>query len=331
MLKVFAFGNKLFMEKYSQGLIKDCEHYGYEKHFHIIENGENYSYNNWQGINALVDLIKWHSNTQDRIMFTDPESRIHQPIPDKWTNTTKPVVGIKYYNNKPVGYQNDDKYTLWSKICLGPAIFGQNDLPWLEMWLDMMKAASELDQKQVVPTELFFDTVMKYNRVDRIETAIPYTRADHEGSFEFVRGSYVMPETVITHPNIHYLDPDIYPALPSFALQDILDPNLIHNHFQDLDIIQKIDNLMSKEIDDITKWPAGTTTVELSKDDGTKYTELTQTWLANEDWLFHPSTGRIRHKDHPTIKYHPSIERKRELGVKSPAVELYQNNRIQNY
>ena len=33
MLKVYAFGNQPFMDKYSQGLTEDCEHYGYEKHF----------------------------------------------------------------------------------------------------------------------------------------------------------------------------------------------------------------------------------------------------------------------------------------------------------
>lgn len=317
MLKVYAFGNQPFMDKYSQGLTEDCEHYGYEKHFHIIDNGENFSYNNWQGINALVELLRWECKTDDRVLFTDPESRIHQPIPDKWIDTTKPVVAMKHYNNKPVEYVNEDKYTLWSKICLGPAILGPKDLPWLDMWLGLMKGASELDKKQCVPTELFFDAVMNYNYVDRIETDIPYTRADHEGTFEFVRGSYVMPETVITHPNIHYLDPDIYPAIPGFETQDILDPNLIHNHFQDLVTVKKIDDLMAKEVDDIAKWPAGTEMIDL--------------WYANDDWLFDPSTGRIRHKNYPTTKYHPSMDRKMKIGIKTPAVELYQSNRIQNY
>ncbi len=331
MLKVFAFGNKLFMDRYSAGLSEDCDKFGYEKHFHIIENGENYSYNNWQGINALVDLIEWESKAEDRILFTDPESRIHQPIPSKWLDTKKPVVGIKHYNNKPVEYINNDKYTLWSKICLGPAILGREDLIWLRMWLEMMEAASELDKKQVVPTELFFDTVMKYKRIERIQTAIPYTRADHEGSFEFVRGSYVMPETVITHPNIHYLDPDIYVAVPNFHESDILDKHLLHNHFQDLDTILLIDDLMAKEVDDITEWPTGTTTLDLPKHDGTKNTELTDTWFVVEDWLFHSTSGRLKHKNYPTVMYHHSMGRKQELGIKTPAVEQYQNNRIQNY
>ena len=309
MFKVFAFGNQSFMDKYSQGLIDDCEYYGYEKHFHIIDNGENYSYTNWQCINALVELLRWECKTNDRVLFTDPESRIHQPIPNKWIDTTKPVVAVKHYNNKPVEYKNEDKYTLSSKICLGPAIFGPKDLPWLDMWLGLMKGASELDKKQSVPTELFFDTVMKYNSVDRIETAIPYTRKDYTGTFEFVRGSYVMPDTIITHPNIHYLDPDVYVALPSFQNDAIMWNDLVHNHFQDLSTIIKIDDLMSKEICDIDKWPKGTT--------------QNDTWFDNDDWSFEPSTGRLKHKDFPTIKYHQSMIRKQELGIKTPATESF--------
>ena len=313
MLKVYAFGNQPFMDKYSQGLTEDCEHYGYEKHFHIIDNGENFSYNNWQGINALVDLLRWECKADDRVLFTDPESRIHQAIPDKWIDTTKPVVAMKHYNDKAVEYKNEDKYTLWSKICLGPAILGPNDLPWLDMWLGLMKGASELDKKQCVPTELFFDAVMNYNHVERIETDIPYTRRDHTGTFEFVRGSYVMPETVVTHPNIHYLDYDLFISIPGFHDEPFMWKDLLHNHFQDLPSILTIDDLMSKEICDINKWPAGT--------------ELNDTWFHNDDWLFEPSTGRVKHKNFPTIKYHDSMIRKQELGIKTPAVEFYQNNR----
>ena len=102
--------------------------------------------------------------------------------------------------------------------------------------------------------------------------------------------------------------------MPGFHDDPFLWKDLLHNHFQDLPTVQAIDDLMAKEICDISKWPAGT--------------ELNDTWFTNDDWLFEPSTGRVKHKNFPTIKYHDSMIRKQELGIKTPAVKFYQNNRI---
>lgn len=118
-----------------------------------------------------------------------------------------------------------------------------------------------------------------------------------------------MPETVVTHPNIHYLDYDLFISIPGFHDEPFMWKDLLHNHFQDLPTILTIDDLMSKEICDINKWPEGT--------------EQNDTWFHNDDWLFEPSTGRVKHKNFPTIKYHDSMIRKQELGIKTPATESF--------
>ena len=145
-----------------------------------------------------------------------------------------------------------------------------------------------------------------------------YNRA-WTGKHVAVKGSYITPDTIFLHPNIHaVLDDSIKSANKSRRDNPIMTMRTLHNHFQDYNVIKNIDELMFKEKTDIKDWPEGTKVIRIN----------TENWYMVEDWHFNIKTGQIRHQNYPLVKYHHSMEKKLKLKIATPWTKQY--NKLHN-
>ena len=103
------------------------------------------------------------------------------------------------------------------------------------------------------------------------------------------------------------LDPNTKHAIDQRKSSRVLEERTLHNHFQDYELVKRIDELMFKEKDQ--DWPS----VCINRDG----------WYESHAWSFNPKQGLVKHRDFPTIKYHHSIIRKQSAGLKTPVTKLY--------
>ena len=311
-LKIVAFGTKNYVEKYSNNLKNDCEKLKYSYKFYTIPDYNNISEINFRIREKIVNIIK-ETDPNDRILFLDPECRIHKQIPNEWIDSDKPVV---FYKVEP--YQNEIsqyRYGQWlpCAVIMQPFFASSSDANWLDWWLKISNAMSRPETNDYTPNELFFELAMDYHKIDRIKQTIIYNR-EWSGKHICTKGTYTTEDTIFTHQSIHAaLDNEIFAANQKTRDNSILPLTMLHNHFQDYNTIKKVDELMLKEIVDINLWPKETQKIRIN----------TTNWYALENWLFDPHTGRIKYIDYPTIKYHYSLERKLKLKLKTPVTKYF--------
>ena len=129
---------------------------------------------------------------------------------------------------------------------------------------------------------------------------------------QVVAGSWTNNETIIQHPRIHsIMDNKIKPSDPEGRYDKIISERNLHNHYEhcSYEIIKQIDQLMIQE--KLHDWPAET--------------QIKDGWHCIDKWQFKPRTGQVKHQDYDMIKYHYSMIRKLDLGVKTPAVYHFTN------
>ncbi len=298
-LTVLTFGTEDFLEKYLDPLKQDCERHGYDLRAGTIPTQAHISNINHA---ILGKIVEYMDTALGRVLILDPECRIVRPIPDSWINETKPIVFQKsHYIGKAYEYDKELPCTFIGQ----PMFCSANDLGWMKWWY---KAVTQMRHAgRYPPNETMLVLALKYNEVDTITKTIAYQR-DYEGTYESVKGNWISDDVVIQHPCIHSaLDSDVLAASQQTRDSKFLNKRDLHNHFQDYDKVKTIDKLMLKEITDVQTWPKGTL--------------VKQDWYEIEQWLFQPSTGKIRHSQYNSVKYHHTMKEKIDLGIKSPAVK----------
>ena len=306
MLKVFAYGTDYFVDTYAKGLIQDCKKFDYELTLEKVSEGS-FSVINHVIHQKMLQVVKEAGN-QDRILFLDPECRIIKPIPQHWIEDTRPIVCYKIQHGK----HDIDRYTyghtIQNSIQMQPIFLSQKDISWVQWWYDVSLAASDPENKQYSPHELFLELALTYNKIDLHKQFCVYNRAYTKNKHHVVKGSYTTDDTIITHPDVHgMLDPNTKHAIDQRKSSRVLEERTLHNHFQDYELVKIIDELMFKEKDQ--DWPS----VCINRDG----------WYESHAWSFNPKQGLVKHRDFPTIKYHHSIIRKQTAGLKTPVTKLY--------
>ena len=169
-------------------------------------------------------------------------------------------------------------------------------------------------ETEFAPNESFLELALDYFNITYHDQYIVFDRS-WIGKHKCVKGNYSTEHTCILHPNLHsILDPTIKRPKGLQFSSSILPKNYLHNHFGDYKTVKLVDEVMFKEKTDIKMWPNGTK-------------ELTNNgWFAIDDWYFNPRNGQVKHKDYPTVKYHHSIAKKLELGIKTPWIIHYNTN-----
>lgn len=305
-LKVYAYATQYFMDTYSKGLVADCEKYGYDLHLEVVPYGSFSHLNHYIHI-KMIDVVK-NAGPEDRILFLDPECRIHKPIPQEWIDDPRPVVVYKISEGK----HDRERYTygleMPAPIQMQPIFLSAKDITWWQWWFDVSLAASDPDNEQFVPHELFLELAIKYNKIECREELCIYNREYTKNKHLVVKGSWTTEDTIITHPAIHgVLDPKVKHFNQERKDSLILYRRELHNHFQDYEMIQKIDRLMFQEKD--TGWPEGCTF-----NDG---------WYHAHSWSFNPKTGKVKHDDFELEKYHYQIETKLSKNINTPVTRNY--------
>ena len=190
-----------------------------------------------------------------------------------------------------------------------PIFLTAQDSGWIQWWYDASMAASDPERDVYVPHELFLELALKFNDIDIHVEHCVYNR-DWPQPQRVVKGSFVTPDTIITHPDIHALmDPHVKHSVQDLKDSPFMPTRKLHNHFNDLATVKQIDQLMLREQHDITKWPEGT----IKEGD----------WYCIDDWQFDPRTGRLKHKGYDAVRYHMSIDQKHNKGINTPAVKLF--------
>lgn len=304
-LKIFAFGTKYFMDTYSHGLRDDCDRLGYDMETSVVKDGS-FSTLNHEIQNLMLSAVK---ENNDRICFMDPECRIVKPIPQEWIDSSHPVVFYKIND----GEQTESRYhygqTLVCPIIMQPIFLGPEDLPWLNWWMECSLAGSDIEGEQYVPHELFLEIALRFNKIKIEKNFITYNR-DYTGKHLVVKGSWKTDDTIIQHPAIQgVLDARVKHANERRKRDPVLHRRELHNHFQDTEILKRIDQLMYEETNDISQWPDNV--------------RLVDGWFVIEDWKFDPTTGLVKHKNFDTIKYHHSLQHKIEHGIKTPVLKKF--------
>ena len=299
-LKIVSFGTATYLEKYSKSLQQDCEKFGYGYTFITIPDQPNISAINHTILNSMVDYLEW--KTYDRICFMDPECRIIKPIPKEWIDAKKPIVFFKIrykdgtsdpkfvYKNK---YGNGER--LPCRIIGQPMFVSKQDVVWLKILLNLAKAASDIDNLEYARNELFIETVLTYCKVDYLCENIIYERTC-DITHKVVKGLWQTEDTVIQHPDIYGLfDKDILAGNPYTDEIKVLDENVFTRHVNNTDTLNKINEVMWKE--------------------------TTDEWLTFEQWQVQPSTGKLKFGNLKGIRYHHSMLKKIELGLKTPVTK----------
>jgi hypothetical protein len=310
-LKVHIYGTQYFIDTYATGLRSDCEKFGYDLTVGVVPDAESFSHINHHIHREMVRVVR-NAGPEDRILFLDPECRIVRPIPQDWIEDTRPILCYKIADDKHDINRYEYGHTLPGAIQMQPIFLTSRDWDWIQWWYDASMAASDTERKVYVPHELFLELAVKFNKIDSHVEHCVYNR-DWQRPQRVVKGSFMTEDTIITHPDIHaLLDPNVKHSVGKLKASPFLITRKLHNHFNDLSTIKRIDELMFKEMQDINRWPAGTT------EQGE--------WLAVEDWLFDPRTGRLKHRDYDTIKYHTSLLQKIERDIKTPAVKNFKSS-----
>ena len=307
-LKIYTFGTKYFIDTYSQGLHEDCKAYDYDLAIEVIPDAENFSHINHHIHLRMVEVVK-NAGDNDRILFLDPECRIVKPIPQDWIDDARPLVCYKIEQDKLDINRYEYGHTLPGPIQMQPIFLSALDITWIQWWYDASMAASDPENSQYTPHELFLELALKFNKVDMHVEHCVSNRAWQQPQ-RVVKGSFVTADTIITHPDIHaLLDPNVKHATQHIKDSPFMPPRKLHNHFNDLATIKQIDELMFREQHDITKWPEGTV--------------AEGEWYVVDNWMFDPKLGRLGHKDFESTKYHFSLEQKIERGINTPAVKNF--------
>ncbi len=310
-LKIYIYGTKYFIDHYATGLISDCERLGYDLTVGIVPDADTFSHINHYIHREMVRVVR-QSTPNDRILFLDPECRIVRPIPEDWIQDERPILSYKIASGQTDINRYEYGHTLHGPIQMQPIFLTQRDSDWIQWWYDVSMAGSDEERNVFVPHELFLELAVKYNKVDAHIEYCVYNR-DWQQPHRIVKGSFVTEDTIITHPDIHALmDPNVKHSVKNLKESPFLTTRKLHNHFNNYESIKKIDELMFKEITDITKWPENTTAED--------------NWLCVEDWMFDPKSGRLKHKDFPVIKHHPSLKNKIDRNINTPAVKSFFNS-----
>ena len=303
-LTVITFGTKNFIDKYSKPLAEDCKRFGYALHVGVIPSQKHISHINCTILKHIIEYIK---TTDNRICILDPECRIVKPIPQEWIDADKPVL---FQKSHYVGQTYEYDKELPSTYIGQPLLCSKEDLYWLDWWY---QAVVSMKQQDVYPpNETMLVMSLKFNNVKYITKTICYNR-EYTGSYECVKGSWNDSSIVFKHPCIHSaLDKTILAANDHTRENMFLSKRDLHNHFNDYKTIKHIDELMFKEITDIRQWP--TQTVHKEK------------WYMIDDWLFDPTTGKLKHNFFDSIKYHHSVQRKLDMKIKTPVTNNFNNH-----
>tara|TARA_A100000172_G_scaffold79138_1_gene65606 strand:+ start:6675 stop:7619 length:945 start_codon:yes stop_codon:yes gene_type:complete len=310
-LKIICCGTKDFIDYYSDDLAEDCNRFGYEFEKIVTISEHTYSAINHQIQKDMVDYMTWNNHDNERVCFLDPECRIVKPIPKNWIESKEPHVFYKVDH----GQQQTSRYvygaTLPTNIIMQPIFVSRHDLIWMQWWLDASISLSDLQNRQYVPQELLIQQSLNFNKIKYSSGVVTYNRG-YTGKHEVVAGSWTHEDTIIQHPRIHAtLDQRILPCSPERRDNKMLSERDLHNHYEHIsyDTIQQIDQLMGKE--NLHDWPAET--------------QIKDGWHCIDKWQFKPRTGQVKHQDYDMIKYHHSMIRKLDLGVKTPAVYHFNN------
>ena len=309
-LKIFAYATEYFMETYSKGLSDDCAKYGYDLHLEVVPYGSFSHLNHYIHI-KMIEVVR-NAGPEDRILFLDPECRIHKPIPQEWIDDPRPIVFYKINHGKHQREQYQYGHTLHGPIQMQPVFLTAKDITWWQWWFDASLAGSDPERNVYVPHELFLELALNFNKIDRREEHCIYNRAYDKHKHLVVKGSWVTEDTIITHPAIHgYFDMNVKHANDE---RDnlILEKRELHNHFQDFDLIQQIDILMLKEKD--TGWPQQCT----KKGD----------WFSVDEWQFNPKQGLLKRNEYDLEKYHYHLQTKLDKGLLTPVVKAYNERGI---
>lgn len=308
-LKIYAYATEYFMQTYSKGLQNDCEKFGYNLKLETVPAGSFSTLNHSIHI-KMLDVVK-NAPDDERILFLDPECRIHKPIPEDWLNDARPIVCYKILDGK-----NDiEKYTygqyLPNPILMQPIFLTNQDWKWIKWWFDVSLAGSDPANRQFVPHELFLELALKYNKIDAVKKLCIYNRNYTKGPHEVVKGSWTTSDTVITHPALQgVMDPQIKHANVERKESLVLDRRELHNHFQDFDMVKLIDDLMLKE--KLVGWP--------------KQAKFVDGWYHIDSWQFNPKTGKVKHNDYPLTKYHYHVKTKLTRGIKTPVTSSFSHD-----
>ena len=307
-LKVYIYGTQYFIDTYATGLKDDCERYGYDLTVGVVPDAETFSHINHHIHREMVRVVR-DAGPTDRILFLDPECRIVRPIPDEWIQDPRPILSYKIATGKHDINRYEYGHTLHGPIQMQPIFLTARDIDWIQWWYDVSMAGSDKERNVFVPHELFLELAVKYNKVEAHIEYCVYNR-DWQKPQKIVKGSFATPDTIITHPDIHALmDPNVKHSVKDLKESQFLIPRKLHNHFNDYETINKIDELMFKEVADVSRWPAGTV--------------VEDNWFCVEDWMFDPTDGRLKHKHFPVIKYHASLQDKTSRKINTPAVKKF--------
>lgn len=310
-LKIYIYGTQYFIDTYAVGLQADCNKFGYDLTTEIVPDADNFSHINHYIHRKMVEVVN-NAGPTDRILFLDPECRIVKPIPQDWIDDTRPILCYKIAHGKHDINRYEYGHTLPGPIQMQPIFLTAQDSTWIQWWYDASMAASDPERDMYVPHELFLELALKFNKID-IHTEYCVYNREWKQPHKVVKGSFVTEDTIITHPDIHALmDPNVKHSVQKLKESPFMMERKLHNHFNDYGTIKLIDELMFKEQHDITKWPEGTV--------------IEGNWYCIDNWQFDPRTGRLKHKDYNTIKYHISIDQKTRQDINTPAVKSFFNS-----
>ena len=301
-LRIIAFGTADFLERYSGGLQEDCKKFGYECVLTTIPKETEIGRINQHVFDGIIE----HMRTQqyDRLCLLDPECRIIKPIPEVWINSLQPVIFRKVRNeegtpDKKFVY-SPDQNTMGNKlpcrIICQPMFLNKADQMWLTFARDLSISASDVPNGEYVRNELFLETAIDFLKVKTIDEFCVYNRKANI-PHKAVKGTWSTEDTVIPHPELHSVfDTDMVTYTP-VRNKLILEKTYMENNTNDLDTLEKINEVMWKE--------------------------KTDEWLTFEQWHVQPSTGSVRYGDYNRVMYHYTIRDKMDKGIQTPAVKNY--------
>ena len=139
-VKIFVYGTDYFIDTYSKGLISDCEKFGYDLTVEKVPAGS-FSHLNHYIHQKMLDVVK--NAGDERILFLDPECRIHKPIPQEWIDDPRPIVCYKISDGKHERERYTYGLTLPAPIQMQPIFLTAKDIDWIQWWYDVSIAASD--------------------------------------------------------------------------------------------------------------------------------------------------------------------------------------------
>lgn len=309
-LKVITLGTSDYLEKFSSGLRKDCDQFGYQFNPITIRSEKNISSINHT---ILQEMVR-HIQEQDfeRLCFMDPECRIVKPIPNEWIESERPVV---FFKARTESGEPDPKFVYMNKNGNGerlpcriigqPMFISKKDVGWFGMTLDLARSASDLEKQEYTRNEMFIETALEYNNIDYHREKIVYNRRARV-PHRVVKGTWQTEDTIIQHPDIYGLfDHETISGNPVFGLDPVLDRALLERHTASLETLELINKHM--------------------------WLEKSTQWQDFDEWSVNPGLGQIKLKGFDGVKYHHSILEKIEKNLITPAVRQFKHNNLTKY